>query len=93
MADLGSILVQSPMQAIEQTPLKTPMKTFMHTKVKTSTHRPHTLNSINKWNHNARGRGEKNVRNVHVKHKYLSIYKTMDEAIEQRIQKLMDSIQ
>ncbi len=58
MVDLGSILVQSPMQVIEQTPLKTPMKTLMHIEVKTSTHKPKTLNSINKWNHNARGGGE-----------------------------------
>jgi hypothetical protein len=39
MTNLGSILIQSPMQAIEQTPLKTPMKTLMHTKVNTSTHK------------------------------------------------------
>jgi len=39
MANLGSILVQSPMQVIQQTPLKTPMKTLMHTKVKISTHK------------------------------------------------------
>jgi len=39
MANLGNILVQSSMQAIEQTPLKTPMKTLMHIKVKTSTHK------------------------------------------------------
>jgi hypothetical protein len=34
------------------------MKTLMHIEVKTSTHKPKTLNSINKWNHNARGGGE-----------------------------------
>jgi len=48
MVDLGSILVQSLMQAIEQTPLKTPMKTLVHIEIKTSTHMPQTLNSINK---------------------------------------------
>jgi hypothetical protein len=93
MADLGSILMQSPMQAIEQTPLKTPLKTLMHTEGKTSTHMPKTLNSINKWNHNVGGGGEKNVGNVGAKHKYLFAYKTMDEAMEWKTQKLVDLIQ
>jgi hypothetical protein len=36
---------------------------------------------------------EKNVGNIGVEHKYLFTYKTMDKSIEQRTQKVVDSIQ
>jgi hypothetical protein len=56
------------------------MKTPMHTRVKISTHKPKTLNSINKNNYNARGGRKRNVENIGVKHKYSSTQKSIVEA-------------